>query len=323
MKTTFNLTTCKEDLDRYRDRADLSAMLRGFDGLEVMPLGPDPRGLLTPDLVVGVHLRCFPCWVDLWLGDAARLEREFGSPEAAAAYYGGPDRQVLPERIRQDLDWARRWQAEYVVFHVSDCTAEETFTGRYFYSDEQVIDASIDLLNQAFPADADGPWLLLENLWHPGLTFTRAEMTRRLLEGLVYPKTGLMLDTGHLMHTCPSLTDPDQAVDYIHRQLDRHGDLCDAVLGVHLNLSLTGAYAAEVRANPPKLAADYATRSGQMFAHIFRQDQHRPFLSPALPALLQRIGPRWLTYEFITENRAQHQAELAAQRQTLAALYRE
>ena len=46
MKRTFNLTTYREDLDRYRDRDDLLSALDGFDGVELMHCGPDARGIV-------------------------------------------------------------------------------------------------------------------------------------------------------------------------------------------------------------------------------------------------------------------------------------
>ena len=56
MKRTFNLTTYSDDLDRYRDRADLLSALRGFDGLELMHCGEDVRGIIPPEKIEGVHL---------------------------------------------------------------------------------------------------------------------------------------------------------------------------------------------------------------------------------------------------------------------------
>ena len=62
---------------------------------------------------------------------------------------------------------------EYLVFHVSDCSMIESMRREYHYTDEQVADAVIELLNSL---EIHGqPWLLLENLWYPGLTMLRPE----------------------------------------------------------------------------------------------------------------------------------------------------
>ena len=51
---------------------------------------------------------------------------------------------------------------------------------------------------------------LMENLWWPGLTMTRPEMTKRLLSQVHYQKKGIMLDTGHLMHMNLELKTQDE-----------------------------------------------------------------------------------------------------------------
>ena len=326
MKTLFNLTTCPEDLNRFRDQADLIQYMTGFDGLELLPMGEDVTGCIPKERVWGLHMRCFHNWLDLWNQDWPALLAEFGNRETYETYYGGSDREALIHRIQEDLAWAKYYQAEYVVFHVSDCTMSKTSQAQDRHTSEEVIDGACQLQNQVFPAEVDpqsaAPWLLLENLWHPGLTFTQPDLTRRLLEGIRYPRTGLLLDTGHLMHTNPDLRNPAQACAYIHQMLNRHGDLCRRLYGVHLHLSLTGKYAQAIQANPPSLALDYGNRSGQLFAHIFRQDQHKPFLCDQVADVIRRIQPRYLVYEFITESRAQQAAYLRAQRQSLASLYK-
>ncbi len=94
MKRTFNLTTYREDLDRYRDRADLLSALAGFDGVELMHCGEDARGVVPPEKILGVHLIFFPYWYDFYTGDLAACERHLGGREAVRALYGGD----TPER---------------------------------------------------------------------------------------------------------------------------------------------------------------------------------------------------------------------------------
>lgn len=322
MKTLFNLTSCREDLARYADRQDLLRDLAGFDGLELMDLGPDPRGILPPGKIIGLHTSFPNYWLDFWRGDEAALLREFGSMEVCQDYYGGLDPQLLAENLRRQLAQAKAHGAEYMVFHGADCSIEETFTQRYAHSDEEVIQGICELLNQVFPADMeDGPLLLIENLWHAGFHFTEPEKTELLLSGLNYPRKGLMLDTGHLMHTKRDLRSPEEAVAYIRRRVEEHGPLCRYIRGIHLNLSLTGDYTESVMAQPPALAADMQTRYGQLFQHIFRQDQHRPFLCGELKGLLRQIRPDYLIFEFISESREQMQEYLAAQREVLTGLW--
>lgn len=81
MKTLFNITSSHEDLDRFESRADLLDFMHGFDGVELMPLGEDERGVLPPERVVGLHMGYFPYWLDLWNGDMQAVLAELDSME--------------------------------------------------------------------------------------------------------------------------------------------------------------------------------------------------------------------------------------------------
>lgn len=317
MKITFNLTNCAEDLERYESREDLLGMMKGFDGVELMDLGEDPRSLIPPERVIGLHMSYFPCWLDFWRGNTGALEEEFDDRATWEGYYGGSGREAVLERFRRDLQKAHAYKAEYVVFHVSECSTRELFTMDYRHSDEEVIDATCEVLNELFREEDGSLALLVENLWQPGLTFTRPEMTARLMEGIRYPNKGIMLDTGHLLHTDLTLRTQEEGLDYIHAQLDAHGPLCRYVRGMHLHQSLTGEYCDRVRRDPPELKSTFWERQGQVFYHAFEVDKHQPFTVPEVKALVQRVAPEYLTFEFITESRQRHREYLAAQRKAL------
>jgi len=317
MKVQFNITTSECDLERYASRQEFLAMLDGFDGVELIVCGEDSRGIIPANKVIGLHMSCFYCWLDFWMGALDRCKEEFGTLDNAYACYGGNTRQALVDHFRADLVHAKAYGAEYMVFHVADSSSLETLTGQYAHTDEEVIDATCDLINEALASVTDGPMLLLENLWEPGLTLTRPEMTERLLKGICYPNTGIMLDTGHLMHTNLSLRTQKEALEYIHRCLDAHGELCDRIRGIHLNQSLTGAYMKKVRKQPPVLSEDYNTRMGQLFGYVFQADQHKPFVAPGVRELIERISPDYLTFEFISRDLAQHKTMLRRQRAAL------
>ena len=318
MKRTFNLTTYSDDLDRYRDRDDIISALDGFDGVELMHCGVDSRGIVPPDRIVGVHLCFFPYWYDFYTGDMDACLRNLGSREAVQTHYGGDSPEALIRAFRRDIDQARAEGAEYVVFHVSDCADEELFTLRYRHTSEEIVDAAADLLNKLFPDPEGDLILLMENLWHPGLTLTEPVVTRMLLNGVQYKNKGIMLDTGHLMHTDLTLRTQGEALSYIRRRMEEQGeDVRKAIRGVHLNQSLTGEYMAQVAARPPILSQDPEKRMEQVYTHAFRCDQHRPFTCPGVRDFIDWIDPEYLTLEFISGSRAEHQAML---REQLAAL---
>ena len=314
MKRTFNLTTYSDDLDRYRDRDDLISALSGFDGVELMHCDPDVRGIVPREKIVGVHLIFFPYWYDFYTGDLAACERNLGGPETIRALYGGDTPDALIEAYRRDIALARAEGAEYVVLHVSDCADEELFTLKYRHTSQEIVEASIDLLNRLFPEPDGDLILLLENLWHPGLTLTEPEVTRRLLSGVRYRNKGILLDTGHLMHTDLSLRTQEEALKYLYRRVEEQGEeVRKAIRGIHLHQSLTGAYMAAVAAHPPILFIDPIKRMEQVYTHAFACDQHRPFTCPGVREFIRWIDPEYLTLEFISSSRMEQETMLKEQ----------
>ena len=199
MKTTMNFTTSTYDAERFSSSEDLRQFYTGFglDGLELMPLDPGLPSQITPDMVTGVHLCCPPDWME---SDPATIEASY----------------------RRDLEFARQMQAEYVVFHASQISEVEATTYHFSHTDTQVVDACCRLVNSLMDGQSYTFLFLLENQWWPGLTFLRPEIAGALLDGIHYPYTGFMLDTGHLMNTNQQLSTPDEAVGYIHNVLDKN-----------------------------------------------------------------------------------------------------
>src|SRR5699024_3585024 len=115
--------------------------------------------------------------------------------------YGGLGRDRILKPLQTDLGLARRFHVSYVVFHVCDVKNTEFFTNHRLHTDEEVVDAAAELINELLDGKPCEFEFLMENLWWPGLTMTRPEIAERLLEQVHYPRKGIMLDTGHLMHT--------------------------------------------------------------------------------------------------------------------------
>lgn len=314
MKTIMNFTTCAEDTGRYRDQAALKAFLQrfGLDGLEVLEAGPDHRNIIDPRDVIGVHLRYFPGWMDFWLGDEARLMEEYGTWADCQAHYGGCTRDALIRAYQQNFRFANSMAPEYTVLHVSDCSMVEAMRRQFYYTDEQVVDATAELMNLTTGVLTGTPWLLFENLWYPGLNMLAPEMVSRLFEKTDYPKCGVMLDTGHIMHTNLSLRTPDEAVDHIHRVLDQYADL-SFIKGIHLSQALTGARARELMTHWQPIDGDYQTRIWEVMGHIFEVDTHKPFATKRIQELIARIEPEYLVLELITGSRQEHEQLLSQQ----------
>ena len=305
MKKLFNLTTCEGDADFLADPAETARQLEGYDGIELQVIDDPPEGLIDPALVTGLHMACVPCWYALWTGDEKGLLDEFGSLAEAESYYGGLlTRETLLGKFRRDLLWADRFGAEYLVFHIAESTVLESFTEDYLRTDEMICEACAEILNALFAEHRDGPLLLLENLWQPGMNLRRPEITRDMLSAVRYRSKGIMLDTGHLMNTNTAVNTQEQGLAWIRSVLDAHEaagfDLCGAVRGVHLNASTSGALAEKAKQDPPALSGSYRERTSKMFFHVFERDQHKPFTAPGVKELVERLAPDYVTTELIS-----------------------
>jgi hypothetical protein len=232
---------------------------------------------------------------------------------------GGGGRQAIIDRYRAQLEFAKSVGAEYVVFHVSDVSLQEAVSYRFLHSDEEVIKASLELINAVLGKRRYPFCFFVENLWWPGFNMTSPDMTRLLLDGIDYENKGIMLDTGHLLHTNTALKTEEEAVGYVHEVLDAHGDLLAYIKGVHLHQSLSGDYVRKLIQEPPKLEGAYYERLAAVYGHVFSIDTHKPFTGRGLRGLIERIKPAYLTREFLTDNRGEHERYLSLQNTALTA----
>ncbi|MEF9973442.1 MAG: TIM barrel protein, partial [Clostridia bacterium] len=206
----------------------------------------------------------------------------------------------------------------YVVFHVSDVSPNESISYVFRHTDEAVVQAAAELINRACENRTDGFDFLVENLWWPGLTMTRPEITRALLEEIHLPRAGIMLDVGHFLNTDRSLKSLSEGMCAIRRMLDAHGKLCGRIKGVHLHGGISGAYVEGMLAQRIALTGDYGTRLGACYRHILHIDRHTPFDCAGISELIREIAPRYLTYELITRDRREHAQYLQRQKSAMA-----
>ena len=241
-------------------------------------LSPKKCPLIVPGMVTGIHCCCVGDWINR-------------------------DRKELIRHYRKDLDYAMRVGAEYVVFHVVQVDDEEGFTYQRKHTDREVIDAAAAFINELLDGQEYSFWFLMENLWWPGLTFLEPKDTRALISQVHYEKKGFMLDTGHYLHTDLELQTQEEAVEALHRMLDRQKDMIPYIKGLHLQQSLTGNYVKEWLQTSHELPEDPTERFCKVYEHIFRIDKHEPFTAAGVKGLVERIAPMYVTYEYITRSR--------------------
>ena len=315
MLTLANLSNADSDLQRFADAQDVRTFLShtGMDGFELLLYEKLDALLIPNDTVKGIHLGYFPSWLAFWRGDADWLTTEFGSLKEAYKYYDAENRQGMLDNLRKQLDFAAKVQAKYVVFHVAEVSLQETVDYRFHFTDEEVIDSAAELINELLEGRHDSFDFLVENLWWPGFRFTSPALTQRLMEQIIAPNKGIMLDTGHLLHTNQSLRSLEDACDYINQMMDAHGELCRYIRGVHLHQSLSGEYAQAMIRKGIRLKGTYMERLMASYQHIMHIDTHRPFLSPGIRGVIEKINPEYLVYELITTSREDHETCLVQQ----------
>lgn len=320
MIKSINFTNYSDERARFRDGDDFADFLSryGCDGVELLVVDPIEDTFIKKEQVQGIHLSSLNSWIEFWKGNLEQTVSDYGSLDAVKEIFGGVTKADLLHLYRKQLDYAKKIKAKYVVFHICDVNMEESFTKQFLHTDEEVIDCSVEFINELLAMGEYEFDFLMENLWWPGLTYLRPEIVGRLMDGIEYPKKGLVLDTGHLMNTNPELKNGEDALCYVNEILDGLGDKIRWIKEIHLNLSLSGEIAKETEKQHIILEESYEERFRQVFSYIFQLDQHRPFAVPGVADLIQRIDPKYLTFEFITQSREEMEHFLAIQTKFLS-----
>lgn len=270
-----------------------------LDGLEMIFSETWDEKLPQKDLIYGAHLWFWNDWLDFWYGDIASLVKNYGSEEKIVSWFGGLKKENWLELYRNNIIVSQKAAVKYLVFHVSNARISEIFNRQYHFSDKEVIDATIELVNILSKDISPDVELLFENLWWPGLTLLDKQLVAYLLANVKHPNCGIMLDTGHLLNTCPTLESEEEGIDYLLNKIENLGEYKKYIKGIHLNCSLSGQYVKE------KLAKTSIEPTMQeVFEHVQKIDQHLPFTNPRIKEVVHLVKPKYLVHEFITKDRA-------------------
>lgn len=285
-----NINFFKNELNEY-------STALGFDGIETMGGNYYPLSTFDNINIKGMHLMYFPTWLEFWEGKTEALMEDFVNEDGVMGYYGGLSREAMIDHYKKEFENAKKLGVEYMVFHVSHVRPRDIFTYEFEYSDKDVLDAATQLINEVFTGE--GPLLLFENLWWPGLNFNSAEHTENFLESINYENKGLLLDLSHLLCSGKNIKDTETGVEFIKEKIDSLGKMKNQIKGVHLNFSSSGKY----------LEGDFSENldkwenSGRLdryrieVEHIKNIDTHSPFESPYLMDILERIPYKFLVFE--------------------------
>lgn len=289
----------------YNDYDKLSNFLseHNIDGIEGILYNPGNIDEIPNNLVKGLHLIYWPMWLDLWTNNQSRLLDEFINYENIKNYYGFTTKKGFINKYHQEFEMAKKLSCEYMVYHVSQISIEETYNLNFSYDDLFVLDETAKLVNQVFKGD--GPMLLFENLWSPGLTFLDQKKAIYFLDQINYMNKGFILDISHLLITNRSISSYDEAIEYLLNILNKNKIILPYIKGIHLNKSSFLPY---IRENHNKKAEisiakkDFMEKLINVYKHISKIDTHVPFIDERINQIIDLINPEWVVYEFLPKN---------------------
>lgn len=303
----MNLSTYDYDLKRFNFKSDQIRKFLGkhnMDGVELLNPIMWEEKILPKGIVKGVHLKYYPTWLDFWKNNKNELLRQFKTEDIINQYYSGNSREVMIQHYRKEIETAAKIGVKYMVFHVAHVEVEHAYDYNFTYSDGDIVDAAIDLINQAFEGIDTDIELLFENMWWPGFTMLDKNIALRLLNEVEYKNKGFMLDISHLMNTNLYLKDEKEAVQYIINTVNELGDLKNLVKGIHLNSSLSGEYVRSqiMRKENENKEFDLNPLSEEIFMHVFKIDCHKPFKDKNIQKVIELINPKYLIYELVADS---------------------
>ena len=319
MKHIVNVVSENEWLKAYKDRADMDKFIKDClcDGVEVIRGGDDTTDIYCKDNVVGVHLYFYPNWVDFWNSDIPKLEKQFGKREVWEEYYRAKNRQEFLLPYQADMDYAEKMGAEYAVFHVNDVSNEEIFTYEWVHTNEQVIRAAAEVVNELTRGKNYHFKLLFENLFTPGMMLLNPNETELMLSLTDYENKGLLIDTGHLMCAPQNIVDEEQGIDFVLSTVKNHGELAKYFKALHLHKSTSGNVIAELKKKNIVPEEDFYDRFTQSYTIILDIDQHRPLTSPRAQEILELVEPEYVIHEVSAKNREEKLKNVLTQMKAL------
>jgi hypothetical protein len=304
MKKLLSFIASDNYLDQIGDGWNgLDKILQEYqlDGIETMTGGfykPENIEVVKP---IGHHLLYFPSWLHMWLEDEVELIKEFESLDKAVEVYGGWGRQRLIDFYREEFLDSIQMGSEYMVFHVAHVGLDEVFGDNFKYGNKEVLTYTADLLNEVFKGVDNGPILLLENLWWPGMDLLDEIETKDFLDQIKYSNKGIMLDISHLTLTHENIDNFENIEKYIGKVILNSPTLKKHIRGIHLNTTFPVLYKKnKLRENKNKIAVtkNRMERYRIIMDHITSLDSHKIYDDISINKILEKLDIEYLVYEF-------------------------
>ena len=305
----FHLSTTDKQLRLFdEDWKEIQRFVQKqqMDGIELGLTRDYDLERIPKEIVKGVHLSFYPMWLDFWRGNEEKLKMLFASYDERVNYYKGEKPEDLVKNYHIQYKRAKQLGAEYMVFHVSHVLPEDSFTYSFDYSDEEVMKATIELVNAAFPKDEEGPLLLFENLWWPGLNYKDPALTQWFIEQIHYPNKGYLVDISHLILNHSQIGTEKEAYYYIKKTIEALGETKKWIKGIHLNKALPKHYMSRDHSYLLKQYQETKETKQKLSIlkkHIQAMDAHTPFDHPLAKKIVEVISPVYCVYETAPRSR--------------------
>ena len=291
-----------------------------IDGVEIMTGGYyDPHNVNSID-VVGHHFLYFPSWLHMWLEDKEELIKEFESLDYAKKVYGGWGRKRLIEFYKNEILDSQKMKSEYIVFHVAHVGLDEVFGDNFKYGQKEVLDHTADLINEIFHDIEDGPLLLFENLWWPGMDLLDDVMTKNFIDRIEYKNTGIMLDISHLILTSKNIHDYSDVEGYIEENITSSPILKKLIKGIHLNSTFPENYRKNKLAKNRELVEVLDSRLERykiIIDHITNLDTHKIYDDFSINKIIEKLDIKYLVLEFKWNSKEELEENLKKQNKVL------
>jgi sugar phosphate isomerase/epimerase len=325
MNTLLNISTHHADLEIINhDWGAAKDLLSNFgcDGFELYPVGMNyPYKTIPSGLVKGLHLRFFIILDPIWRNDKLKLHELFGSQENLETFYGGSDKEAIINYYHQQLELAAMFDVPYVVFHPVHYELDYVYNWNPPWDIKATMDLSVDVINTVMEGSSYKNWVLYENLWWPG-NFRLDEPWEidYLLSKTRHPKTGIVLDTGHVLNKNHALRTEQDGIEYLLKQIGALGEQKAHIKAVHLTKSLSGRYVQDTLNTTFASNLDFWEKLTVAARHVRQIDQHNAFEDQAISGLFDLINPEHVVFEFAYRSLEEWQHKIRQQKQAMASV---
>lgn len=283
-----------------------------FDGFELIKFFDEDNSPLKK-YIKGYHMRFFPSWMELYLENFNSLYDELKSKKYFKFLCGGYSKKELVEYYKRELKIAKNLEVEYVVFHACNIKVTEAMTYDFKYSDKEVLDAVISIINKIFENEKYNFKLLFENLWWPGLRLTNKEEVEYLLNGINYKNIGFILDTGHMINNNRNIKNSKEGIEYIKENINNLEEYKNLIYGMHLNYSLSGEYVNKFIKENKEKNLDIEQIMKVIYEHINCIDYHDPFEDNGIIDIINSLPIKYLVFELIANTKKELEDKIQKQ----------